>query len=186
MQLLREKSMNYIAEIKNNHGSITQYYLNSLKITPAEVEFKATKSYGFIGFIIFVFAILLVVPLAKFIHIFIKDINEDLFLSATIATIATISLLVFTNYIMQRIPIGNVKYKDKKVTIDGITYSFYTDVWDIEYSRNIINSFFSSATLVFYIITAKTKNPISYRIKFDQDAKAKYIYDLFHTKMREE
>ncbi len=177
--------MNYIAEIQDNHGSINQYYLNSLKITPAEVEFKATKSYGFIGFIIFIFAILLVVPLAKFIHIFIKDTNADLFLSTAIVTIVAIALLILTNYIMQSVPIGNVKYKDKKVTIDGITYSFYTDVWDIEYSRNIINSFFSSATLVFYIITAKTKNPISYRIKFDQDAKAKYIHDLFHTKMGE-
>ncbi len=186
MQLLREKSMNYIAEIKNNHGSITQYYLNSLKITPAEVAFKATKSYGFIGFVIYLFSVLTVVPIAIFIHTFIKNVNVDLFLATMVVVSAALSLLALTNYIMQKVPIGNVKYENQKATIDGITYSFYKDIWDIEYSRSILSNFFNSATLIFYIISPRTKTPISYRINFDQDAKAKYIYDLFHTKIREQ
>jgi len=152
--------MNYIAHIGENSGTIKQYYLNDLKVTPAEVEFKAVKSYGFVSFVVTFFAILLIFPIGKFIHIFIKNTNIDLFLATMTITLILLFFLSFINYILQKIPIGNVKYKDQKVTIDGTTYSFYKDIWDIEYSKN-------------------------YRIKFDQDAKAKYIYNLFRTIIRE-
>ena len=177
--------MNIVENIEQNNGNIIQLSVDRLKVTPADVEFKATKSYGAISAFIIFSAILSIIPIGKFIHIFIKNTNIDLFITTIITVLIMLSLLEFTNYIMQKIPIGNVRYKDMQVTIDGATYTFYKDIWDIEYSKNIINIFFNSATLVFYIISPHSKTPISYRIKFDQDARAKYIFDLFHSKMRE-
>ncbi len=179
------RNTNYIHNIHNNSGNINQYFANNLKVAPTKVEFKATKSYTGLNILLLIISISIFFPIAKLLHTLIKNTNIIIFIGTLSGSTLFIILIELTNKMMLKYSIGNVAYKNLKVTIDGTIYSFYKDIWDIKYSKSILNIFFNSATLIFYIISPSRKIPISYKIKFEHDAKAKYIYDLFHTKIRE-
>lgn len=184
---------NYTIDGNNSHiGDVNQNLFNSLKTTPKDITLHATVNNQLFTILVTVFTVCLflvsyfLIGYFSLTYIF-SDSNTDIALSITlmlsggISMLTMIYLLEFADKLAHKLSSFNIIYKDGTLKVNGNTYQFYDDIWDIVYNPN---KYGLSGKLTLFIVNQKTQKPFSMTITFTHKAGAKYVYDSFCSQQR--
>lgn len=164
-----------------------QNHIASLKISPKKVEIYAAHDIKWLK-LYFIFGIAcLVVGFTQFL-------NEKFNIPILFFFIVDLFVFVSFSHMLLKI-LDKYNFKNAKfysAYCDGVIqlhshlngkitnkiFEFYTDIWRVEYKKNI----FGNGVLFFYLLL--NDKPTKKVVIFELDAEARYVYDSFYDQER--
>lgn len=167
--------MKYISGNGNNQagGNITilSNLVHDVKVQPREIELKAIVNHDLVLLFVYIVSIVSVYVL---LSTFIVSTTFTI-LASTGTGVFVIFLIDGAQKFMMKYSSWHIKYVDGRITINGRERKFYEEIWSMSYKKTLIGN----GIISFYAVNPDSNMPYSRKIKFMNDAEAKYVYDSF-------